>query len=207
VCSSDLIAKILKAYFFWHMTDRWGDIPYSAALQGSENFTPAYDTQESIYHALFDLLDQANEEIVPEGIDNDIVYGGDMDQWRRLANSIHLLMALRLSRVDPALGKEEFNKALDAGAMGSNDDNLIFRHLSDENNWNYWYAVFDDLNREWYAVSKPLVDYMKATSDPRLPTFANQNEAGNYAGLEYGLPDGEVNTGPYEKKNISMLGS
>src|SRR5690554_2283301 len=23
------VAKILKAYFFWHVTDRWGDVPYT----------------------------------------------------------------------------------------------------------------------------------------------------------------------------------
>ena len=29
------VAKILKSYFYWHMTDRWGDVPYSEALQGT----------------------------------------------------------------------------------------------------------------------------------------------------------------------------
>jgi len=29
------VAKILKSYFHWHMTDRWGDVPYSEALQGT----------------------------------------------------------------------------------------------------------------------------------------------------------------------------
>ena len=37
------VAKILKAYYFWNLTDRWGDIPYSEALKGQEDFTPIYD--------------------------------------------------------------------------------------------------------------------------------------------------------------------
>lgn len=201
------VAKILKAYFFWHMTDRWGGLPYSQALQGKDNFTPAYDTQEDIYNALFTLLDEANAQIVPEGISNDIIYGGDMEKWRRLGNTIHLLMALRLSEVDPGKGKAEFNKALAAGVMASNDDNLVYQHLSDENNWNYWYDVFEDQNREWYAVSEPLIAYMKPLNDPRLPVFADPNSAGEYVGLKYGLPGDVVNTGPYQKSNISMLGS
>lgn len=200
------VAKILKAYFFWYLTDRWGDLPYSQALQGSSNFTPKYDTQEEIYNALFVLLDEANAEIVPGNISNDIVYGGNITRWKKLANTIHMLMALRLSKVNPAKGEIEFNKALTNGIMTANADNLTYVHLSDPNNWNYWYNVFSVLNREWYAVSKPLVDYMQPVNDPRLPTFANRNEAGNYVGLVYGLQGNEVNTGPYQKKNVSMLG-
>src|SRR5687768_17424541 len=26
------VAKILKAYYFWNITDRWGDVPYTEAL-------------------------------------------------------------------------------------------------------------------------------------------------------------------------------
>jgi hypothetical protein len=201
------VAKILKAYFFWYATDRWGDLPYSEALKAKANFAPAYDTQESIYNALFTLLDEANAEIVSGNISNDIVYGGNMTRWKKLANTIHLLMALRLSKVNPTMGAAEFNKALTGGIMSANSDNLVYVHLSDPNNWNYWYNVFSVLNREWYAASKPLVDYMLPVNDPRLPIFANKNEAGQYAGLVYGVQGSEVNTGPYQKKNISILGT
>jgi hypothetical protein len=207
IANQKAVAKILKAYFFWYATDRWGDLPYSEALKGNLNFAPAYDTQESIYNALFTLLDEANAEIVSGNISNDIVYGGNMTRWKKLANTIHMLMALRLSKVNPTKGAEEFNKALTAGIMTANADNLTYIHLADPNNWNYWYNVFSVLNREWYAVSKPLVDYMQPVNDPRLPLFANKNEAGQYAGLTYGLQGNEVNTGAYQKKNISILGT
>ena len=206
VANQKAVAKILKAYFFWYMTDRWGDLPYSESLQGQKNFTPAYDTQEQIYNSLFGLLDEANNEIVPGNIYNDYIYG-DMENWKKLANTIHMLMALRLSKVNPDKGKTEFNKALTAGIMESNDDNLVYIHLADANNWNWWYDVFEQQNRYWYAVSKPLVDYMQPVEDPRLPTFADTNEDGDYVGLAYGLTPEEVNTGDYEKSKISMLGS
>jgi hypothetical protein len=90
--------------------------------------------------------------------------------------------------------------------MESNDDSFVYKHLADANNWNWWYDVFDQQNRYWYAVSKPLVDYMKPVEDPRLPTFADPNKDGEYFGLEHGLTGEEVNTGPYVKTNISMLG-
>jgi hypothetical protein len=200
------VAKVLKAYYFWYMTDRWGDLPYTQALKGKGDFTPAYDTQQDIYNGLFALLDEANAQFIPGAISNDIVYGGDPEKWKRLGNTIHMLMALRLSKVDAAKGSQEFNKALEAGIMTSNDDNLAYKHLSDPNNWNYWYNVFSIQNREWYAVSKPLVDYMKPVNDPRLPVYAEKNAEGEYAGLEYGLEGDQVNTGDYQKKNISLLG-
>ncbi|HUH33544.1 MAG TPA: SusD/RagB family nutrient-binding outer membrane lipoprotein, partial [Daejeonella sp.] len=133
------VAKILKAYFVWHMTDRWGQLPYSEALKGVDNFTPVYDSQQAIYNALFSLLDEANSAIVAGNIKNDIVYGGDIVKWKKLGNTIHLLMALRLSKVDPAKGSTEFNKAVANGIMTANTDNLAYPHLLEQSNENYWY--------------------------------------------------------------------
>src|SRR6187200_531838 len=101
------VAKILKAFFYWHMTDRWGDIPYSEALKGKDNFTPKYDKQQDIYNSLFALLDEANAAIVTGNIKNDIVYNGDVAKWKKLGNTIHLLMALRLSKIDAVKGAAE----------------------------------------------------------------------------------------------------
>lgn len=203
VVNQQAVAKILKAFFYWHMTDRWGDIPYSEALKGKANFTPKYDKQQDIYNSLFALLDEANAMIVTGNIKNDIVYNGDMTKWKKLGNTIHLLMALRLSKVDPVKGASEFNKAITNGVMTANTDNLAYPHLADPANENYWYNSFTRLGRNWYAVSKPIVDYMKPLDDPRLPVYANKNTAGNYVGLDYGLP-GSVTV---IINNYSLLGS
>lgn len=197
------VAKILKAYFFWHITDRWGDVPYSEALKGRDNFTPKYDQQKDIYDSLFALLDQANAAIVPGNIKNDIMFTGDINKWKRFGNTIHMLMALRLSKVDAAKGSVEFNKALTNGIMGANGDNFAYPHLSDAANENYWYNSFTRLGRNWYAVSKPIVDYMLPVNDPRLPVFANKNTGGNYVGLPYGLPGSTT----VVINNFSLLGS
>ncbi|HYE55839.1 MAG TPA: SusD/RagB family nutrient-binding outer membrane lipoprotein, partial [Chitinophagaceae bacterium] len=162
------VAKILKAYFFWHITDRWGDVPYSEALKGKDRFTPKYDTQKAIYDSLFVLLEQANNMIVSGKISNDIVYGGDPVKWKKLANTIRLLMALRLSEVDAVKGKDEFNKALAAGIMTSNADNFVFKHLPEAQNQSYWYGQVVAQNRKWWALSETLVAKMKPAGDPRL---------------------------------------
>ena len=191
IANQKAVAKILKAYYIWNVTDRWGDVPYSQALKGNENFTPAYDTQESIYNNLFILLNEANEQIVSGKISNDIVYGGDMEKWRKLGNTVRLLMALRISEVNPTKGKEEFNKALAAGIMTSNVDNFLFKHLAVEANENYWYSQISRQNRlTWWSLSENLVNTLKSTSDPRLPVFATTNENGEYAGLRFGTANG-----------------
>ncbi|HEY0039919.1 MAG TPA: SusD/RagB family nutrient-binding outer membrane lipoprotein, partial [Flavisolibacter sp.] len=64
------VAKILKAYIYWFLTDRWGDIPYSEALKGRNNFTPKYDRQQDIYNSLFTLLEEANTAIITGSTNN-----------------------------------------------------------------------------------------------------------------------------------------
>lgn len=199
------VAKVLKAYFMWFLTDRWGDLPYSEAFQRLNKIAPKYDQQQVIYDSMFNLLTTANDAfILTNGaIKNDIIYNGDIGKWKRFGNTIHMLMALRLSKVDPVKGKTEFAKALAAGIMNANTDNLFFPHLADQSMENYWYNSFTRLGREWYALSKPLVDYMQPLNDPRLPVFGNKNKDGNYVGLEYGKAVPNANDIP----GISLLGS
>src|SRR5699024_10050021 len=91
------VARILKSYYYWNLTDRWGDIPYSEALSGIDDFTPAYDTQQAIYDSLFaELKEAANQLEMSGSLDNDIIYNGDMEKWRKFSNTLRLLMALRL---------------------------------------------------------------------------------------------------------------
>jgi hypothetical protein len=198
------VAKILKAYIFWFLTDRWGDVPYSEAFKGRENFTPKYDKQQDIYNNLFALLDEANAAIVAGNIKNDIMYNGDMTKWKKFGNTIHMLMGLRLSKVDPVKGAAEFNKSITNGVITANSDNFTYTHLADKDNENFWYTQMNRMGRLWYAVSKPLVDTMQSTNDPRLPVFANRatsgTNSGKYVGLDYGL------TSTVTPANFSLLG-
>lgn len=51
---------------------------------------------------------------------------GDVDKWRRFANTLRLRLALRVSNVDPALAQTQAKAALTdpAGLMQSQDDNM-----------------------------------------------------------------------------------
>ena len=196
------VAKILKAYYFWNITDRWGDVPFSQSLKGEGDFTPVYDSQEAIYNALFQLLDEANGMITTGTIPGDIIYNGDMTKWKKFGNTVHLLMALRLSQVNATKGTTEFNKAISQGVMTANADNFVFKHLADANNQNYWYGQVVAQAREWWALTKTLVDYMKPLNDTRLPVFGKPNTSGQYVGLDFGTTAGIPNT-----TGVSLLGT
>lgn len=197
------VAKILKAYYFWNLTDRWGDVPYSEALKGTEDFTPAYDKQEAIYDSLFAQLKEARDQLEASGgLSNDIIYNGDMEKWRKFGNTVRMLMALRLSEVNPQKAEQEFTAAVNDGIMESNDDSFVFQHLADENNENYWYDQIVRQSRIWWALPVRLIDMMEPYDDPRLPVYGDPAEnTGNYDGLPYGTPD------DVEAADYALLGS
>src|SRR5690606_17069797 len=80
----------------------YGDVPYTEALSGAENVTPAYDSQIAIYQ---DLVAQLNLAIdiftTAEGANSlgtsDVMFGGDTDLWAQFANTLKLRMLLKMS--------------------------------------------------------------------------------------------------------------
>lgn len=53
------MARILIAHTLGTLTDGFGDVPYTDALQAlDDKFFPAYDSQESVYQSIQQLLDQ-----------------------------------------------------------------------------------------------------------------------------------------------------
>lgn len=181
------IARILKAYIFWTLTDRWGDIPYSEALQGAKNLTPKYDNQESIYKDLVKELTEAADQFdagaAPTG---DFIFKGNVAAWKRVANSLRMLITLRTSKVYPNPGDwaaTEFNKAF-TDADGYIDDSTETLTLMYPGNVaafrNPFYNLYN--GRTDFAESKLMTDYMDALDDPRQAAFGSST-----VGFPYGL--------------------
>ena len=182
-------ARILKAFYFLRMTDIWGDIPYSDALKGSTAYSPKYDTQESIYTDLFKELTEAVAQIKENeaGVVGDVLFNGDMAAWKRFANTTRLAMSVRLSKVNPTKGKSEFAAAMTAGVITSNAQNIMYKFITgDPLNFNPWYDNYSVSNRNDYAISKTMTDYMEPKADPRLPIFGEVLASGLVKGLPYG---------------------
>jgi hypothetical protein len=183
------VARILKAYLFLHITDRWGDIPYSQALKGATNFTPAFDKQQDIYTDLFkELKEAAGQFDAGKAVVGDVLLGGSAAKWKKFAASTRAIMALRLSKIDPAKGKSEFASAIADGVLASNADNVTYKYLKDANYENPLYNNYITTNRKDFAVSNVFVGYLTKTTDPRLAAYADKATAtGTYAGVPYGV--------------------
>lgn len=182
------VARILKAYYFLRLTDNWGDIPYFDALKGQlggEYLRPAIDTQKDIYYDLFKELSEAVGQINESSINpmkGDFLFNGNMRKWKKFANTTRLIMAMRISDVDPEKGREEFIGAMNASGsiIESNNENLLYSFLDDElaQNYNLFYN-WNSTPSYPYAVAKPFVDNLLSRNDPRLPVFADRAAASN----------------------------
>jgi len=183
------IARILKSYMFWVMTDRSGDLPYKTALTG--NPAVSFEPQKSIYEGMITELTEAVDQFVDgAAIRGDIVYSGDIAKWKKLANSLRMLMALRLSERYPGASEyaaTQFKAALthSAGHISTNDDNfkLVFPGGNFRNP--YW-GMYD--GRKDYGESETMTNILATlSSDARVNVFgADLNGAASALGVPYG---------------------
>lgn len=168
------MARILQAYAFMVLTDDYGDIPYNEGGTGysEQIFFPKYDKQEDVYSAIIQELKDASAALNAGGkVETaDILYGGNVDQWKKFANSILLRAGMRLSRVNPTKAAQVVADAFAAGVITSNTDNAKMRHDN-----NYLNPVGNTLNSTEAAnfyMTEPFVNYLKSTNDPRLSAIA-----------------------------------
>ena len=64
------MAQVLKVMNYGILTDVFGDIPYSEALQGLANLQPKLDAQKDIYADLLATLDKAIANLETAKADN-----------------------------------------------------------------------------------------------------------------------------------------
>ena len=128
--------NIYKVYLMSIITDTYGDVPYSEAGLGFIKgiATPKFDTQESIYYDFFNKLDTATMQLAAaaDKLTGDVIYAGDISKWKKLANSLRLRYAMRISNVAPDKAKEEFIKALkaDGGIIENAADNALIKYMN-----------------------------------------------------------------------------
>jgi hypothetical protein len=182
------VARILKAYIFSTITDRWGDVPYSQALKGDK--TPGFDKQEDIYRGCMRELTQAVASFnSSSSIAGDVLYGGGVDKWKRLANTLRMRLAIQVSKRFPttsgwAVG--EFRAALaDAGgSITTNADNFEVKYPGGVFQ-SPWYSLY--FTRSDYGESAPMVTLMSSLGDGRQAAFGSSS-----LGVPYGRVRGYV---------------
>lgn len=113
------IAKIQKAYYMEYIVDIYGDVPYSEAFKETENVTPKYDEDVEVYKSLvgelqdaIDLIDQSQGEQYIVSSSSDPIFQGNMEEWKRFANTVLLKFAIRLSNTSNSEGQSLKNNII-----------------------------------------------------------------------------------------------
>ncbi len=178
--NAQAIAEILMAWNYHQITDLWGDVPFSEALKGLEEnpedriTTPRYDTQQDIYNGLLSMLEDAANRI-DHGAGSvgsaDLIFGGDMSKWEKLANSLRLRIYIRMSHVDEGAASTGIASIINSGVplLESHDDNAELEYLPFPSN--------NPVNnfartREDHKVSHTTLSRLNELNDPRMRIYA-----------------------------------
>lgn len=189
------VSKLLQAYTFSVITDLFGDIPFSEALQGSSNPTPIYDKQENIYPQLIKMIEEGIV-LVKSGqgkisSSSDVIYGGDVAKWEKFGNSLKLRLLNHLSKKDPSAAANFLAEGPALIDTYSVNAQVAFGATAKSSNPIY---QFDELSgRKDQAVASTIVDKMKALSDPRIPVYFKGIKKGSLQGQYIGnIPGGDT---------------
>ncbi|MGY3055015.1 hypothetical protein ACVWYG_003226 [Pedobacter sp. UYEF25] len=202
---STAIARIMKAFMFSKLVDQYNDVPYSEALKGNANLTPKYDKAEDIYKDLVSQLSlsiksiteaQANVATNKVIASTDPLYKGDMDRWKRFANTIKLRLLIKMAGV-PALSAYATTEfaALDQGVGFIASDALVqpgYVKEAGKQNPNYGSLAFNTDNTRAQSQAVPTTWILtfyngsKLTDDGRGSVTYNgfPNVASNQLGEE-----------------------
>jgi len=150
------IARIWRAYLMSEMADNFGPMP----IDGFQGVNPDYNSVKDVYYFILDELKDASNSLEldvnnPDNLKNgDPAYGYDYTQWKQYANSLRMRFAMRISEVDPAKAKTEFEDAVSGGVyVATLDDNFAVQEKGG------WDALTGVMSREWNS------QYLSATSN------------------------------------------
>lgn len=138
------VARIWRAYLLSELTDNFGPIP----LDGYMGKNPTFSDVKTVYYYLLDELKDASSKIdvsVSGSLkaELDKAYGFDYSKWQKYANSMRLRLAMRLSEIDPAKAKSEFEAAATLPLITSLSETF---QVQEEGGWAPLTGV---MTREW----------------------------------------------------------
>jgi hypothetical protein len=193
------LGKFFRAYFTTGMTQIFGDIPYSQMMQSmngkfdSAAVRPAYDKQQDIYLNILNELKIASDSLSASGsaITSDLIYGGNIEKWKKLINSftLRVLMSLSKKEGNTTLNiKQRFNEIIANPAkyplLASNSDNMQLPYYNVTGN-QYPFYNNNSMKTDFYLDSS-FVDILQDLKDPRLFVFGQPAQAS-------GLPANDFN--------------
>jgi len=192
------IALILKAAAAQRLVDTFGPYPYTKYGNTAE---PKFDSPAEAYAAIFEDLDKAVVALLAaEAADPNAdmarfkkwdrsTFNGEYRNWIKLANTIRLRMAIRISGVDPAKGQSEAEKAVlpaNGGVMDATSGSFAVAPSTGTNPHFTMSNAWSDTR-----ISAAVVTYLEGFGDGRLPIYVlpatDPILAGSYRGIRPGV--------------------
>lgn len=217
------LGLFFQSYYIIQLTQTFGDVPYSAAMQGEEgNYKPVYDTQKDTYLKVLNDLKKANNMLSESNgvITGDVIYDGNIQQWKKAINSFSLRVLISLSHKtgDQDINviqrfKEIVNDPATYPTFESNADNAALPYYDLEGN-RYPYYNDNGIKTDFY-LDESFVNILKRFKDPRLFIFGDKKpDAANlsehdfdaYGGLQGSAPL-QVNTNKVVSGEASQIDS
>jgi hypothetical protein len=164
------MARIVRSYAYIVLSDTYGSIPYDEGGQGytGQIFFPAYQNQQTVYTGIIAELTDASGALSAAGkIETaDVLYGGDIDKWKKFGYSLLLRAGMRLSQADAGAAQAAVTAAFNGGVILTNADNAAIRH--DGNYVNPQGNVLNGTEAANFYLAEPFVEALKDNNDPRL---------------------------------------
>ena len=176
---------------WYYLVTTYGNAPYTAAFNVVNDAFPKYDDAMTVYK---DLLSRLSKDIAAlndgsTGVGAaDQIYGGDIDAWKKFANSIALRMGITIAVADDALAKSTIEAAA-PNVFASNADNATYTYLTSPPYVNPIYNFFILGARQGdFVACTTFIAQLQSNNDPRLPLyFATYDDtAGHYNGVPPG---------------------
>lgn len=179
----------MEVYMMQMVTDLWGDAPYSQAFNAAFDF-PEYDTQEQIYATLVNRIDQAiamfDNSVATSAIAGfDLMYGGDVDSWRKFANAVKLRVMMRKSDVDEAGSRTAVMAMSAANLIASNAESAKVDFGTTTGNQNPFYDIHQNSSRTGdLAISDTHFNLLSARNDPRMDHYFQPDAANGFTTVQ-----------------------
>ncbi|HRO47733.1 SusD/RagB family nutrient-binding outer membrane lipoprotein [Agriterribacter sp.] len=174
------VANILKCVVGGSLTEKYGDIPFSEAMEGrSGDLFPKFDSQKEVYEQMFTLLDEAISILSDPGskglpADHDVLFKGDRAKWIKFANSLKFRLMVHSYEAFKKAGRD-LSGEMQTIAGGNNymsavADNagLEFSGVSERESWYLQTKWGTGNNFTEQKPSKYLIDQMVGLDDPRM---------------------------------------
>ena len=192
------VSDIMRCHFYSQLTDMWGDVPYSDAIQAKNDvLTPKYDTQEFIYTdsniGLLKVLENAVATLkaTNASIKGDVLFKNDLNNWVKFANSLRVRYTLRISnRISDFSAIQTLSSSPDV--MLSNAENAVLPYLRSAPNQFPMSNSALGLYQE-HRMTKTVDSVLTNWDDPRINVLYKPTQASVLAGTSEfkGLVNGQ----------------